>query len=94
MSIQDNKMEKAKVKLDGQIEAADQFRQEQQEKVVRLRNTLMKAKQRTPSRKDEDSKIFLRNGRYFQNWTTPCPKFMREFQPNKENPNEVYLKIR
>ena len=87
-------MEKAKSKLNDQIEAADNLRQDHQEKVVRLRNTLLKAKQRPASRKDEDSKIFLRNGRYFQNWTTPCPKFMREFQPNKENPNDVYLKIR
>ena len=87
-------MDKAIEKLNTQVEEADTIRQDIQEKVVRLRNTLLKARAKTSTKKDEDSKIFLRNGRYFQNWTTPCPKFMREFQPNKENPSEIYLQIR
>ena len=87
-------MDKAITKLETQVEAADTLRQEVQEKVVRLRNTLLKAKAKPSSKRDEDSKIFLRNGRYFQNWTTPCPKFMRDYQPNKENPSDVYLQIR
>ena len=87
-------MDKAIEKLNNQVEEADTARQDIQEKVVRLRNTLLKARAKTPTKKDEDSKIFLRSGRYFQNWTTPCPKFMREFQPNRENPGEIYLQIR
>ena len=80
--------------LEKDIETANTDRIDKQAKVVNIRKTLVSCKLKAPSRKDDDLKVVLRNGKYYQNWTTPCAKFMKEFQPDKDDPEQLYREIR
>ena len=87
-------MDKAIADLDKQIEEANDDRIEKQAKVVGLQKTLVSCKMKPTSKKDDDQRLILRNGKYYQNWTTPCPKFMKRFQPDKDDPDQLYREIR
>ena len=87
-------MDKAIEVLLKDLEAADTVRIEKQAKVVNLRKTLVNCKLKAPSRKEDEMKVVLRNGKYYQNWSTPCSKFMKRFQPEKDNPERLYREIR
>ena len=87
-------LDKAKEKVDEQLEQAAIVRQDRAARVVKLRDTLKTCKLKANSRKDDDTKIVLRDGRYFQMWNNPCHKWMKRFMPEKENPEDVYLSIR
>lgn len=87
-------MDKALEVLETDLEQADTARIEKQAKLVSIRKTLVSCKLKAPSRKDDDMKVILRNGKYYQNWTTPCAKFMKRFQPDKDDPEQLYREIR
>ena len=87
-------MDKAISVLEKDLETADAGRIEKQAKVVSLRKTLVSCKLKAPSRKDDEMKVVLRNGKYYQSWTTPCQKFMKRLQPDKDDPKQLYREIR
>ena len=87
-------MDKAITDLETQVDEANDARIEKQAKVVSLQKTLVSCKLKPSSKKDDDSRVSLRNGKYYQNWTTPCPKFMKRFQPDKDDPEHLYREIR
>ena len=81
--------------LESKIEAADADRITKQKSVVELRKTLLNSKIKPSSRgKDDDGRVIARGGGYYQNWTTPCPKFMKRFQPERECPIRIYEELR
>lgn len=87
-------IEKAKNKVESQLEAASILRQDRAARVVKIRDSLKTCKFKTSNRKDDDTRIVLRDGRYYQMWHNPNPKWMKRFMPEKDNPNDVYLSIR
>ena len=81
--------------LETKIETADADRISKQKAVVELRKTLLNSKIKPSGRaKDDDGRVVARGGSYYQNWTTPCPKFMKRFQPEKECPIRIYEELR
>ena len=86
-------MAKAVIKLEQEVDTADTLRLEKQTKLVNIRKTLLSCKKDNKKKEDED-RIVCRGGSYYQNWTTPCPKFMKRFQPEKDDPNMLYREIR
>ena len=81
--------------LESKIETADAERIARQKTVVEIRKTLISSAVKPSSRlKDEEGRVVLRGGNYYQSWTTPCPKFMKRFQPEKECPNRIYEELR
>ena len=84
----------AKEKVEAKLEEATILRQDRAARVVKLRDTLKTCRLKPGSRKEDDTKIVLRDGKYYQMWTNPCHKWMKRFMPEKEKPEDVYLSIR
>ena len=87
--------DKAKTVLQEQLEQARDLRQERTTKMVNTKNTLLKARLKTSdSKKELDTRVKLRDGQYYQNWTCPNMKWMKRFMPEKDNPEDIYRSIR
>ena len=88
--------EKAKIKVQKNLEEATILRQDRASRLVKIKKDLKECRLRPGANLDTTNRVEFRkeDSSYWQVWNNPCHKFMKRFMPEKEKPDDIYLSIR